>query len=86
LKEGSDAMSNRGRYDLQFKNLVDALSRPIIDATDEEIQEDASLADVDLDANAVQLKQMFSDTAKSLLSEGVLNRPPEKYESRRSGR
>src|SRR5450759_1285481 len=57
-------MSNKDRYDLQLKSLVDALSRSIVEATDEEIQEDARLARVDLDANAAQLKQMFTDTAK----------------------
>ncbi len=57
-------MSNKDRYDLQFKNLVDALSRSIIDATDEEIQEDARLAGVDLDANAAQLKRRLAATAK----------------------
>lgn len=58
-------MSNKDRYDLQLKALVDALSRSIIDATDEEIQEDARLAGVDLDADAAQLKQMLTDTAKT---------------------
>jgi hypothetical protein len=58
-------MINKDRYDLHLRNLVNALSRSIIEATDEEIEEDARLAGVDLDANAAQLKQMFTDTAKS---------------------
>jgi hypothetical protein len=58
-------MSSKDRYDLQLKSLVSALSHSIVEATDEEIQEDARLAAVDLDANAGQLKQMFTDTVKS---------------------
>jgi hypothetical protein len=57
-------MSNNDRYDLQFKNLVDALSRSIRDATDEEIQEDARLAGVDLDTNAARLKSRFAEMAR----------------------
>ena len=57
-------MSNNDRYDLQVKNLVDALSRSIRDATDEEIQEDARLAGVDLDANAARLKGRFAEMAQ----------------------
>jgi hypothetical protein len=45
--------------------MVDALSRSVIDATDAEIGEDARLAGVDLDANAVRLKQMLTDTANA---------------------
>jgi hypothetical protein len=58
-------MSNKDRYDLQLKGVVDALARSITDATDEEIQEDARISGVDLDANAAQLKQMFVDTTKA---------------------
>ena len=57
-------MSNKDRYDLQFNAMVDALSQSIIDATDQEIQEDARLAGVDLNADAARLKQMLADTAK----------------------
>jgi hypothetical protein len=58
-------MSSKDRYDQQLKNLVNALSRSIIEATDEEILEDARLSGKDLDAQAAQLKQMFTDTAKT---------------------
>jgi hypothetical protein len=58
-------MSNKDRYDLQLKAVVDALSRSTIDATDEEIEEDARLAGVDLDADAARLKQMLTGTAKT---------------------
>ncbi len=58
-------MSSKDRYDQQLKNLVNALSRSIIEATDEDILEDARLSGKDLDAQAAQLKQMFTDTAKA---------------------
>jgi len=45
--------------------LVNALVQSFVEATDEEIEEDARLAGVDLDTNAAQLKQMFADTARS---------------------
>lgn len=57
-------MSNKDRYDLQLKAMADALSESIIDASDQEIQEEARLAGVDLAANAARLKQMLTDTAK----------------------
>jgi hypothetical protein len=57
-------MSNKDRYDLQLKNVVHALSRSFVEATDEEIQEDAKIAGFDLDANATELKQMFANTSK----------------------
>lgn len=57
-------MSNKDRYDLQMKAMIDALSQSIIDATDQEIQEDAHLTCADLKADAAKLKQMLDDTAK----------------------
>ena len=57
-------MSDKDRYDRQLKGLVDALSRSISEASDEEVVEDARLSGVDLDANGARLKQVFSDTAK----------------------
>jgi hypothetical protein len=57
-------MSNKDRYDLQLKAMADALSQSITDASDQEIQEDARLTGIDLDANAARLKQMLTDTAK----------------------
>jgi hypothetical protein len=57
-------MSNKDRYDLQLKAMADALSQSIVDASDQEIQEDARLTGVDLDANAARLKRMLTETAK----------------------
>lgn len=58
-------MSNKDRYDLHLRALVKELSRSIVEATDEEIKEDARLAGVDLDVNAAQMKERFTDIAKS---------------------
>ena len=58
-------MSNRDRHDLQLRSLVKALARSISEASDDEIQEDARLAQVDLDAHAAQLKQMLTETIKT---------------------
>lgn len=59
-------MSNKDRYDLQLRNVVRHLSRSIIEATDEEIREDALRAGVDLQAHATNMKRQFEDVAKKL--------------------
>ena len=58
-------MSNKHRHDVQLRALVNAIARSVADASDEEIREDARMAEVDLDLNAAQLKQMLTETAKS---------------------
>jgi hypothetical protein len=58
-------MSNKDRYDQQLRSLVKELSRSIIDATDEEILEDARASGMNIDAQGTQLKQMLANTAKT---------------------
>jgi hypothetical protein len=58
-------MSNKDRYELQLKNLVHSLSRSLVEAGDEEIQEDARIIGFDLDSNATELKQMFAITSRN---------------------
>jgi hypothetical protein len=57
-------MPNKDRYDLQLRNVVRHLSQSIIEATDEEIHEDARQAGIDLQAHATDLKRRFEDIAK----------------------
>jgi hypothetical protein len=57
-------MSNKDRYDLQLRNVVRHLSQSIIEATDEEIREDARQAGIDLQAHATDMKRRFEDIAK----------------------
>ena len=59
-------MSNKDRYDLQFRNVVRHLSRSIVEATDEEIREDARQAGVDLQAHAADMKRQFESIAKTI--------------------
>ena len=59
-------MSNKDRYDLQLKNVVRHLSQSIIEATDEEIREDARQAGVDLQAHAADMKRQFESIAKTM--------------------
>ena len=59
-------MSNKDRYDLQLRNVVRHLSQSIIEATDEEIREDARQAGIDLQAHAADMKLRFGDIAKRL--------------------
>jgi|HubBroStandDraft_2_1064218.scaffolds.fasta_scaffold350994_2 hypothetical protein len=59
-------MSNKDRYDLQLKNVVRHLSQSIIEATDEEIREDARQAGVDLQAHAADMKRQFETIAKTM--------------------
>lgn len=46
----------------QLENIIDAIGQSIIDASDEEIAEDARLDGVDLTANADRLRAMFRKT------------------------
>lgn len=59
-------MSNKDRYDLQLRNVVRHLSQSIIEATDEEIREDARQAGVDLQAHAANMKRQFESIAKTM--------------------
>jgi|SRR6185312_500601 len=59
-------MSNKDRYDLQIRNVVRQLSQSIVDATDEEIREDALQAGVDLQTHAAAMKRQFENIAKTL--------------------
>jgi hypothetical protein len=56
---------NKDRYDLQCRNLIDALARSIVDATDEEIEEDARQAGVNLRDHAVELKRLLRERHKA---------------------
>lgn len=58
-------MSNKDRYDLQLRNVVRHLSQSIIEATDEQIREDAQEAGVDLKAHAAHMKLLFESIAKT---------------------
>jgi hypothetical protein len=59
-------MSNKDRYDLQLINVVRHVSHSIIEASDEEIREDARQAGVDLQAHAADMKTRFADIAKRI--------------------
>ena len=59
-------MSNKDRYDSQLRNVVRHLSQSIIEATDEEIREDARQAGVDLQAHAADMKRQFENIATGL--------------------
>ena len=58
-------MSSKLSPDLQLKSIIDALTDSLLQASDEELREDAALSGIDLEANAASLRQMFRDTAKS---------------------
>jgi hypothetical protein len=60
-----DAMSNKDRYDLQMEGLLDEIDRSIIEASDEEVSEEAKVAGVDLRANADDLKGRFAAAART---------------------
>lgn len=57
-------MSNKDSYDRQLKGVVNALARSIVEATDDEIIEDAKATRANLEANAAELRQRFLETAK----------------------
>lgn len=59
-------MSNKDRYDLQLRNVVRHLAQSIVEATDEEIREDARQAGVNLQAHAADMKHKFQSIAKTM--------------------
>lgn len=58
-------MSSKDRPDRQLDALLNEIDRTLAEASDAEITEDASLAGVDIEANAKQLRQRFLDQARA---------------------
>lgn len=51
--------------DIQLRSIIDAMNDSLVNASEEEIRDEAAAMGVDLTRNAQRLKQMFSDTAKA---------------------
>ena len=58
-------MSNKDRYDRQLDALLNEIDRSLAEASDAEIGEDAKLAGVDIEANAIHLRERFVDAARA---------------------
>ena len=55
-------MPSKLPHDIQLRSIIDAMNDSLVNASEEEIRDEAAAMGVDLTRNAQRLKQMFSDT------------------------
>lgn len=58
-------MPSKLPHDIQLRSIIDAMNDSLLNASEEEIRDEAAAMGVDLTRNAQRLKQMFNDTAKA---------------------
>lgn len=58
-------MPSKLPHDIQLRSIIDAMNDSVVNASEEEVRDEAAAMGVDLTRNAQRLKQMFSDTAKA---------------------